>query len=112
MRYVDTELENVDDAQLNKHRKKKPSSVSKSALKSKHKHEYGMCILISADGTWHRAEYCIHCGKIHNVFLFETKKIENGFFKQLSQDEVKRAWKDLPKYHVQDIWDKVVNFEE
>ena len=112
MKYIDTEVDDFDSVNLNRHRKKRPSNVSKSIMKSKHRHEYEECMLISDNGQYNRAEYCIHCGKIHNVFMFETMRCSNGYYKQMSQDEVKKTWSDLKRFHVSDIWENVVNLEE
>ena len=66
------------DKEIAKYKSKKPSSVSKSDAKSKHKHEYKPCKLTYSDTyaipgkdakTYtftDSADYCIICGKINN----------------------------------------------
>ena len=62
---------------ISKHKKKKESSVSKSSVKSKHKHEYVECLFINNE-TPHRGTCCKICGKIGEVRWFETEKLNNG----------------------------------
>lgn len=66
------------DNEIARYKSKKPSSVSKSEAKSKHKHQYKPCKLTYSD-TYSipgkdaktytftdSADYCIICGKINN----------------------------------------------
>lgn len=74
-----------------RHRKHKPSSVSKSSKKSNHKHIYKKCIFkIKVDWFWKKegyakeyGEYCTVCGKVGNILSF------------LSSPERIQPWKDL-----------------
>lgn len=93
-----------------KYRKKKESSTSKSKTKSKHKHWYSECLLIHHDHP-HRAEYCTICGKIGNVHFFEAERTEDGYYRQLDYDEVFHRYYDLPRFNVDDIFQKFVLLE-
>lgn len=95
------------DNEIPKHRKKKKSSTSKSSTKSKHKHEYAECLLIH-DKHPHRATYCKICGKIGDLYFFETMKTEDGLYLQLDDDEVFEKYKNLEKIEVDDIFQKYV----
>ena len=76
------------DNEVAKYKSKKPSSVSKSEAKSKHKHEYRPCKLTYSDTyaipgkdakTYtftDSADYCIICGKINNrKMLWRNKEV-------------------------------------
>lgn len=95
------------DNEIPKHRKKKPSSISKSNTKSKHKHEYIECLLIENNRP-HRATYCKICGKIGDIKFFETKSYKDGRCVMLNSDEVLEKYKNLEKMEVQDIFQKYV----
>ena len=112
MKYVDTEMDDVDSVSLNRYRKKNKDESSSRVIKTKHNHEYEYCMLNTRMNEYYRAEYCIHCGKIHNVFLFEQESYGNGYYKQLSQQDVKKKWADLKIFHVDGIEDTVVNLDE
>lgn len=93
-----------------KYRKKKHSSTSKSDSKSKHKHDYSKeCLLITAENGYpYYARYCSVCGKIEDIHFFETEKIENGYCRMLSNDEVFEKYKDLEKVYMDDLRQKYV----
>ena len=98
--------------EIPKHRKKKQSSTSKSSTKSKHKHEYKECLLIH-NGHPHRATYCEICGKIDNLFLFESEKVEGKSYSRiLDDDEIYEKYKNLEKYCIEDTWQKYVPIKE
>lgn len=104
-------MSNYQD-EIPKHRKKKSSSTSKSSTKSKHKHEYKECLLIH-DNHPHRAAYCEICGKIDDLHLLESEKVEGKPYNRvLSYDEIYEKYKDLEKYYVDDIWQKYVPIKE
>ena len=66
------------DSEISRYKSKKPSSVSKASVRSKHKHQYKPCKLTYSDTyaipgkdtrTYNftdTANYCIICGKINN----------------------------------------------
>lgn len=85
--------------------KKKKSSASKSKEKSKHKHEYVECLLIHNQHP-HRATYCKICGKIGDLYLFETEQCKDGMCRMLDYDEVYEKYKDLEKMEIEDIFQK------
>ena len=89
---------------IQKHRKKKQSSTSKSSTKSKHKHEYKEVLLIH-NGSPHWATVCKICGKIGDLYFFETEKCEFGY-RSLDADEVFEKYKDLENIVIEDIWQK------
>lgn len=109
------------DEEVGKYRKKKQSNTSKSKYKSKHKHEYESCLIRCTYEVYDRkissiqiASYCKICGKIgcnidHSRKV--TEKMENGFYRRLSSEEILRANDDLPEFDVNDWNDKYVSLE-
>lgn len=96
--------------EIPKYKKKKESNLSKSKSKSKHKHNYKECLLISLeDDKPYYANYCEICGKINNLKFFETEKIENGHYRNLSKEEVYEKYKDLERFSVENIWQKYIS---
>ena len=100
-------MNNYDE--IPKHRKKKQSSSSKSKSKSKHKHEYADCLLIDKENRPHKAEYCQICGKINNVKMFESERIDSGHYRMLTDVETFQKYKNLEQFHVKEAWDKYVS---
>lgn len=97
--------------EIPKYRKKKPSK-SKSANKSNHKHKYIDCLLVDDENRSYKAEYCQICGKINNVKAFETERLDDGYFRMLTDNEVFHKYKGLERFQVKDIWDKYVSISE
>ena len=95
------------DNEIPKYCKKKPSSTSKSNVKSKHKHEYKECLLIH-NGYPHWATVCKICGKIGDLHFSECEPYRDGMWRQLDYDEVFEKYKNLEKIVVEDIWQKYV----
>ena len=95
------------DNEIPKHRKKKQSSTSKSSTKSKHKHEYKEVLLIHNNRP-HWATVCKICGKIGDLYFFETEKCEFGY-RGLDSDEVYEKYKYLENIVIDDIWQKYVS---
>ena len=102
-------MDNYDE--IPKYRKKK-SSKSKSASKSNHKHQYDDCLLVDKENHPHKAQYCKICGKINNVNVFETERIDGGFYRMLTFDEVFQKYKSLKQFQVKDMRDKYVSISE
>ena len=99
------------DTDVPKYKKKKESSISKSRTKSKHKHQYKECLLIH-QGSPHRAKYCMICGKIGNVKFQETEKLEAGYYRALSDDEIYEKYKNLERIHILDIFQKYISIQK
>lgn len=86
------------EQEIPKYKKKKPSSISKSEYKSKHKHEYveAVCIMLS----YYNKEkvniisYCKKCGKIYN-FHRPYEKTRMGTYRMLTDEEILEKYKDL-----------------
>lgn len=98
----------IFDRETPKYRKKKLSSKSKSCVKSKHKHQYEQCLLLH-EGRSYRADYCKICGKIGRVYYFETENIGSQPYRRLlDNEEINERYKNLPKYEVDDIFQKYV----
>ena len=95
------------DNEIPKHRKKKLSSTSKSSTKSKHKHKYVECLLIHNNHP-HRATYCKICGKIGDLYFFDTEPYKDGMCRMLDYDEIFEKYKDLEKIEIEDVWQKYV----
>lgn len=77
--------------------------------KSNHKHKYQECILVSNNNYWNRAVYCTICGKIKNVIMFETRKMEDGRYYNIEQSEVKDMYYYLPRFNVESIFQKYIS---
>ena len=103
-------IKDLDDNNVS-YKKKKQSSISKSKKKSKHKHEYVDCLLIDRNNRPHRSEYCKICGKIRDIYFFETEKIEDRYH-ILSKEQVFEKYRDLEKKYINSFWDKYVSLEE
>ena len=99
------------DNEIARYKSKKPSSVSKSEAKSKHKHEYKPCKLTYSD-TYSipgkdaktytfidSADYCIICGKINNRKMFWRDK-------EVIEDP------NVPTFNVEGYMDKFVEIVE
>lgn len=87
-----------NEQEIPKYKKKKPSSISKSEYKSKHKHEYveAVCIMPS----YYNKEmvniisYCKKCGKIYN-FHRPYEKTRMGTYCMFTDEEILEKYKDL-----------------
>lgn len=101
------------EPEVPKHKKKKNSTKSISSKKSNHKHNYKRCLLVTSDDA-QSADYCTICGKINNIKLFETERIEgSNFLKLLSREETIEKYKDLETKYVESIWStQYVSIEE
>ena len=95
------------DNEIPKYKKKKKSSISKSSTKSKHKHEYVECLLIEK-GRPYRAIVCKFCGKIYDIYFFESGQCEDGMQRMLDDDEVFEKYKDLEKIEIESVFQKYV----
>ena len=96
------------DNEIAKYRTKKPSSVSKSEARSKHKHQYKPCKLSYSDTyaipgkdvrTYNftdTADYCIICGKINNRKMMWRNK-------EVLEDD------SIPTFKVSGYTDKFIN---
>lgn len=102
------------DNEVPKHIKKKKSSVSKSKMKSKHRHIYEDCLLLEDNIRLHKSTYCKICGKVGEVKFFETEKTDYGAYRMLNSEEVFEKYKSLPQIHVEHIFQKYIsiNVEE
>lgn len=93
--------------EIPKCKNKKPSSTSKSSEKSKHKHEYVECLLIEK-GHPYRAIVCKICGKIYNIYFFESERCEDGMRRILDADGLFEKFKDLEKIEIESVFQKYV----
>ena len=111
-------MNNYENEQLPKHRKKKESNVSKSKSRSNHKHTYVDCVLINEttrpDGslrrTAHRGQYCTICGKIGKESLWEHERTPEGYYRVLTCEEVIAKYPKLPRFYAKFL-DKYVTIE-
>ena len=60
----------------------------------------------------HHGTYCSICGKIGNVHLIETEKLNNGMWRELDYDEVYQMYKYLDQIHIDDIFQKFIPISE
>ena len=107
--------------EVGKYRKKKQSNTSKAKHKAKHKHEYESCLIRYTYEMYGRkfssiqiASYCRLCGKIgSNIDPSRkvTEKMENGFYRRLSSEEILRVNDDLLEFNVNGLDHKYVGLE-
>lgn len=101
------DVEDCVEREEYKYKKKKSSSVSKSRNKSKHKHEYVDCLFIEDGKKPHKGEYCKICGKIGNMFFWDTEIDETtGYRRVLTSEETFEKYKDLERIYIDDVWQK------
>ena len=98
---------NILPEEIPKHRKKRTSSKSKSYLKSNHKHEYVDALFIH-NFKPHRGTYCRVCGKIGNMFTFETECTEDGYYRTLNPQEIFSKYPNHERIKIDDLWQKYV----
>lgn len=85
-----------------KYRKKKPSNVSKSSKKAKHRHKYEEVLFeYNSDigtGIMHcLGKRCQVCGLLKVGQLFESDRLDNGCYRLLSDEEVVERHRDIPR---------------
>lgn len=90
------------DLEEPKYRKKKDSSVSKSKVKSNHKHQYEQCLLVCPNHVF-RASYCTLCGKVRGIKFFETESIGHRLLRMLTAEEVFERYSDLERFEISDL---------
>lgn len=106
----------IKDEEIGKYKKRTDSNVSKANRKAKHKHTNIKCLFYikSRDMVgrpyerYCPASYCNICGKVKNVWFFETKKVEDGYYKSLSNKEILEKYKDLDIIEVSDLFIKYI----
>lgn len=105
--YNDLKKDLEQTIEIEKYKKKKPSSVSKSRAKSNHKHDKEECLL-TYNGNFYLASYCPICGKIHN-WIRPTIKIETGGYRMLTNEEIGKRYKEkLEQFDVDNLWNKYI----
>ena len=106
----------IDDNEIAKYKKKTGSNVSKSKVKSKHKHMYKSCLITGSFGNTNLqhvsiASYCIICGKIGgNIDPTRdvVEHISGKHLRMLSKEEILEQNKDLEIFDIGDMWTKYV----
>ena len=103
--------QNIVDNEIGKYKKKKNGGSSKSKAKSKHKHAYSEYLLMEG-GRPHLALCCNVCGKIYNVMMCETKRLESGCYAALTDAEIFEKHADLPRAEVLTIFQKYISVDD
>ncbi|HHW79629.1 MAG TPA: hypothetical protein GX742_02370 [Acholeplasmataceae bacterium] len=89
--------ENYLDFEIPKYKKR---SKKRKASKSDHKHDYSIEVLIKRNSRYgeryHYANRCRVCGKTGEEKFFESQKINENYFRVLTQKEILEKYKDLP----------------
>lgn len=81
-----------------KWKKKKPSDTSKSAAKSKHKHQYVNAVIFTEDdGKLHPGTVCKICGKVPEITLFPTVR-EGIRVRVMAPEEIEKKYRFWPRY--------------
>lgn len=89
---------NIENKAFN-HKKK----TNKSVKKSKHKHIYEVCLFYDAKSKYYyRGSYCTVCGKVCNWGM-DTVDIGEGRLRVLTQDELKKKYKNSKIINVHNI---------
>lgn len=105
----------INADETGRYKKRTDSNVSKIKNKSKHKHQYAdVLISVGPSNSLYTGEICTICGKIKN-FRLATGKIEiNGKIgcRMLTNEETKEKYKELKKYHIDNLFQKYVKLEE
>lgn len=92
-----------------KHIKKKNSSVSKSQVKTNHKHQYEDVLFVDKEYRHlHKGTCCSICGKIGDLKIRDTEKLEDGRYRALSCSEMEEKYKDssLPRVEIETVFEK------
>lgn len=98
-----------ETTEVPKHRKKKQSSTSNARTKSKHKHIYKDCLFF--DNKYeehHKGKYCLICGRIGHVDRIETVKMQGGWRRKLTENEICEKYKHLEPVVVENIFQKFI----
>lgn len=85
--------------------------MSEANRKSDHKHLYEFA-LVKTEDIYRRIKYCTICGKINNIFFFETIKVEGMHFnKIMTSKEILSKYNDLKIFET-DMYSKSVDLGE
>lgn len=97
----------IDD--IPKHIKKKDSSVSKSQVKANHKHQYEDVLFVDKEYRHlHKGTCCSICGKVGDMKMHDTEKLEDGRYRALSNSEMKEKYEgsSLPRIEIETVFEK------
>ena len=111
--------ENIKIDEVGKYHPKKQSNTSKSNKKSKHKHIYKECLFetpIFDNLKLSIGTYCIICGRVHYckspTIKYYDEKLERNVIRMLNNDEILEQNPDLPKFRLDDIFQKYITLSE
>lgn len=93
-----------------KYLKRKKSSVSKSSVKSKHKHIY-KDVLFVCENKPHKGKYCTLCGKIGDLQFFLSEK-RNGYYHVLTTEELYAKFGNLDVIEIENTFQKYIVMED
>lgn len=95
-RKVENDAEDVP-----KYKKKSESTISKSFVKTKHKHVYKDCLFVDKKERCQKGMYCTICGKVGEISL-GIEKIGGNRVK-LTDKEIYERYKYLEQVNVEGI---------
>lgn len=105
----------IDADETGRYKKRTASDVSKIKNKSKHKHQYiNVLISVRPSNSLYIGEICTVCGKIKDLKL-ATSRIEINekiYSRMLTDEETREKYKGLKEYHIDNLLQKYVKFEE
>lgn len=81
------------EQEISKHRKKRPSSISKSRARVRHKHAYKECLFMHKVSPI-RGRYCTICGRIKSLHYLELTNVD-GFSRAMTDLEILEKYKKL-----------------
>lgn len=94
-------VENVV-AEISKYKKKRDSSISKSYIKTKHKHMYKDCLFVDKKERCQKGMYCIICGKVGEISL-GIERITGNSYIRLTDKEIYEKYKHLELVEIERI---------
>ena len=73
----------------------KLKNKNKQTKKSNHKHMYEDILCKTPNGHLHTGQRCVFCGRLKNIDYFMFEKTIDGYFKVLSNTEIKERYPNL-----------------
>lgn len=101
-------MQNYNENEIPKYKKKKNKTVKKSS----HKHEYKECLVHVSDiDGYFLCKYCVECNKVGNITMITEKDEELGewYLPSMSNKEIFKKYKDLPMRRMKSLRSKYLD---
>lgn len=93
----------MNDLEIPKWKKRKPSSTSNASAKAKHKHQYIDAVIFEeGNDRPNPGKVCKICGKVGAYQVFDTVKEGIGV-RMMTTEEMAKKYKRWPRYSVPDL---------